>query len=249
MSVRWLKPLIPPSLRPKMRRVWDRLRYGGTTYFCPVCASHLREFHSWGDATQFRCPVCTSKPPHRLAYLYFQSHPALFVERELLVHIAPEPELRVWLKARCRQTGMRYRSGGLYGVGDEQLDLRQLPFADQSVRLFYCCHVLNAMPEDRPAMAEIHRVLHPEGVAIIQVPAFYHGETTLETPTREERLAAFHDDAIYRCYTDADYVSRLNNAGFVVEHFRAFEQGAEPVRQMQLKEEVLHVCRRNGAKT
>lgn len=225
------------------------MRYRGTEFFCPICTSGLREFQPWKEAMAFRCPVCASKPPHRLAYLYFQKHPELFLDHEILVHIAPEPELRVWLQARCIQTGMRYRAGGITGVGDEYLDLRKLPFADRSIRLFYCCHVLNAMQEDRQAMSEIFRVMHPQGIALLQVPAFYRGETTLETQSQEERIAAFNDDGIVRCYTDADYVSRLHDAGFQVDYFRASDHPAEVIHRMQLKEEVLHVCRRTGPKT
>lgn len=237
-----LKYFVPEPVRPQIRRIWDRVRYRGRDFYCPICASPLREFHPWSEATNFRCPVCTSKPPHRLAYLYFESHPELFAAGELMVHVAPEPELRKWLKAQCHRSGMRYRSGGLNGTGDENLDLRNLPFENGSVRLFYCCHVLNAMQEDRLAIAEIFRVMHPQGVALLQVPAFFQGPTTLETHTPGERIAAFNDDGIYRCYTDADYVSRLHEAGFVVQHIRASQHPAERVHRMQLKDEVLHVC-------
>lgn len=247
MSFGWIKQLVPKAVRPKIRRAWDRLRHRGTDYFCPICSSPLREFQPWSGAPNFRCPVCISKPPHRLAHRYFQLHPELFTADEMLVHIAPEPELRL-AHGAFRQTGMQYRSGDLSGSGDEKLDVRNLPFADQSVRLLYCCHVLNMIQEDRQAMSEIFRIMQPQGVALLQVPAYYRGERTLEPRTREERKAAFHDEDIQRCYTDADYVSRLNDAGFRVEHFRATDQADELVRQLQLKEEVLHVCRRSESK-
>jgi SAM-dependent methyltransferase len=178
---------------------------------------------------------------------YFEQHPELFAAGKHMVHIAPEPELRVWLSRRTRNTGMRYQSGGITGVGEEYLDLRQLPFADGTIDLIYCCHVLNAMQDDRAAMRELCRVLHPQGVALLQVPAFYSGPCTLETNSRDERLAAFHDEGIYRCYTDADYVARLQDAGFDVEHYRAEQRPPTEIQREQLKAEVLHVCRRRGA--
>ncbi len=246
MSLGWLKHLVPASTRPKLRRAWTRLRHHGRGFACPICRSRLRQFEPWGEAVDFRCPVCGSKPPHRLALRYFTQHPEVFVAEKVLLHVAPEPELRVWLTARAKQAGMRYCSGGITGVGDEFFDLRQLPFADASIHLIYCCHVLNAMQDDRQAMAEIFRVLHPTGVALLQVPAFYQGETTLETNSLEERLAVFHDEGIFRCYTDADYVERLQAAGFSVEHFLAADQPAATVHREQLKAEVLHVCRRRS---
>jgi SAM-dependent methyltransferase len=188
--------------------------------------------------------VCGSKAPHRLAYLYFASHGELFRCRGLLLHVAPEPELGRRLRQLAQGGGMIYRSGGISGSGEHFLDIRRLPLADGSVHLIYCCHVLNAMQEDREAMAELLRVLSPQGTAVLQVPAFHRGSTTLETHSREERLRVFHDDGIYRCYTDADYVARLRDAGFVVEHFRAADFRCEDVRRFSLKAEVLHICRK-----
>ncbi len=245
MTIGWLKQLVPQAARSKLRRSWTQFRHRGSNYFCPICGSHLREFVPSGNEPAFRCPVCISKPPHRLALRYFELHPELFITGETLVHIAPEPELGRWLNVRAKQAGMTYRPGGIKGIGAEHLDLRGLPFADRSIHLFYCCHVLNAMQEDRQAMAEIHRVMHPQGVALLQVPAFHQGDQTLETHSLTERMAAFHDEGIYRCYTDEDYISRLNAVGFHVEHFRATEQPAELVQRTQLKQEVLHVCRRS----
>jgi hypothetical protein len=90
-------------------------------------------------------------------------------------------------------------------------------------------------------------VLHPDGIALLQVPAFHPGQTTLETNSRDDRLRCFHDDGIYRCYTDADYVLRLSEAGFTVIHFRADDFSPEEIRRYSLKKEVLHVCVKPGA--
>lgn len=246
MSWAWLKPIVPASIRPKLRRAWLQLRHYGFGAYCPICQSRLREFVPWVGAVNFRCPVCISKPPHRLAFHYFQQHPELFVSGQLMVHIAPEPELGAWLSRRTRAGGMAYRSGGIGGKGDEHLDIRRLPFGTGSIHLIYCCHVLNVMQEDREAMAEFHRVLHPQGVALLQVPAFYPGKTTLEANDLDERISLFNDPEMYRCYTDEDYVNRLQTAGFDVEHFRAVDLPSEIVQREQLKAEVLHVCRRRG---
>jgi len=140
---------------------------------------------------------------------------------------------------------MTYRSGGITGSGEHYLDIRELPFDDGSVQLIYCCHVLNAMQEDRQAMGELFRVLDSRGTALLQVPAFHTGATTLETHSLEERLQVFHDEGIFRCYTDADYVARLQATGFAVQSFRAGDLAAKDVRRFSLKAEVLHVCRRD----
>jgi SAM-dependent methyltransferase len=195
------------------------------------------------------CPVCRSKAPHRLAYLYFRSHFQDFRRGGLLLHVAPEPELGRRLREWAAQNGMLYRPGSIAGTGDQHLDIRSLPFATGCVDLIYCCHVLNCMQEDCEAILELYRVLHPQGTALLQVPAFHTGDTTLETRSAEERLRAFHDDGIYRCYTDKDYVDRLSNGGFFVEHFRASSFSLAKIRRYSLKQEVLHVCAKSQSAT
>jgi SAM-dependent methyltransferase len=137
---------------------------------------------------------------------------------------------------------MRYRPGGYGERYPEFFDLTNLSLPDQSVSLFYCCHVLNALVEDRQAMREVFRVLAPQGVAVLQVPAFCTEATTIEAlDSAEQRVAAFHDPLIYRCYTDSDYRARLKAAGFHVESFTAVNYPEAERTRMGLHEEVLHV--------
>ncbi len=138
---------------------------------------------------------------------------------------------------------MTYRSGNISATGEQYMDILDLPFEDESIELFYCCHVLNAMKEYCEAMKEVRRVLSPTGTAVLQVPAFYQGETTLEAgPDEADRLRIFQDASIFRSYTDDDYVHRLQWAGFRVRHVRAIDFPARDIQRYSLKGEVLHVC-------
>lgn len=240
-----LKLLVPESYRPKLRRLGSRVRFAGWSRRCPLCGCGLRGFlpHGVPVEEQAVCPVCRSKAPHRLACVYFTLHQDVFRPGGLVLHVAPEAELGRCLQRWAGVHRMAYRCGGLSGTGDHHMDIRQLPFEDGAVQLIYCCHVLNAMQEDRQAMAELFRVLDPMGTAVLQVPAFHTGATTLETNFRAERLRVFHDEGIVRCYTDADYVARLQAAGFAVQHFRAADLPSADVRRFSLKAEVLHICR------
>ena len=244
-GVQALKQFVPQAWRPPIRRAWTRLRHFGWRRRCNICGAMLRSFlaHGIPPEPDFLCPLCRSKPPHRLAAIYFDRHPELFLRDGLLVHVAPEPGLGRWLRPRAQEHGMRYLAGGISGTGDAYLDLRRLPFADGKVDLVYCCHVLNSMDEDREAMRELRRVLSPRGVAILQVPAFEAGPITVETSGLEDRLRVFGDEGISRRYTNDDFMARLRTAGFAVLEYRADSLLPAERARLQLKLEHLHVCR------
>lgn len=241
-----LKHLVPVAWRAPLRGVYTRARHAGWRHRCNVCGAALHRFltHGIPPEPNFLCPVCRSKPPHRLCAFLYERRPQLFVDGGLLLHIAPEPGLGARLAGMARRHGMHYRSGDIRGVGEARLDILDLPLTDGSVHLFYCCHVLNALQDDRAAMREVFRVLHPDGVAILQVPAFHTGATTLETHGADERRAVFGDDGIYRIYTDADYRARLAATGFEVSVFSHDDLPASLVQRCQLKREFLHLCRK-----
>jgi SAM-dependent methyltransferase len=241
---RAVRMVVPQACRPVLRRIWAKARYAGTSFRCSCCRSRLSGFLAHGQPAepQFLCPVCRSKPPHRLAALLFDLHPEWFPRDGLLLHVAPEEELKRKLRVRADVCGMTYHCGGITGTGLEYLDLLDLPMEDQSVDLIYCCHVLNMVQDDFAAMREVRRVLRPAGVALLQVPAFYAGETTLESVDEEDRQRKFSDPMMYRCYTDLDYVHRLNRCGFRVERFLASHFDPAVVQRHQLKQEVLHAC-------
>nr|WP_272211583.1 class I SAM-dependent methyltransferase [Marinicella sp. W31]MDC2877478.1 class I SAM-dependent methyltransferase [Marinicella sp. W31] len=67
--------------------------------------------------------------------------------------------------------------------------LTALPFPVDYADVLLALHVLEHIPEDRKAMAEIARVLAPTGIAILQVPlsgSDMTDEETLETTGERE---------------------------------------------------------------
>jgi SAM-dependent methyltransferase len=73
--------------------------------------------------------------------------------------IDPSPDAAYW----CSQKGL-----GIVRQGD----IRALPLPDRSVDLVLATDVVEHVNEDGAALAEIHRVLRPGGIALITVPAF-----------------------------------------------------------------------------
>jgi SAM-dependent methyltransferase len=59
------------------------------------------------------------------------------------------------------------------GLGQVRLgDITGMPFADETFSLVLATDILEHVDDDEAALAEVHRVLKPEGTTLITVPAF-----------------------------------------------------------------------------
>jgi hypothetical protein len=79
--------------------------------------------------------------------------------------------------------------------------------------------VLEHVPHDGAAMREIHRVLAPRGVALIQTPVNHDQAVTFEDPGETDpgaRLRRFSQEDHVRVF-GRDIRERLERAGFTVE--------------------------------
>src|SRR5262245_31676196 len=169
------------SIRRALHRGLRRLQYGGRGRYCPVCRSHLRAFLPWGSPVRAEvfCPVCQSHERHRLIWLYFARRPELFARPHLrLLHVAPEEALTEFFTSK---PNIEYLSGDLEAPpGLLRFDLTALPFSNDTFDAIYCSHVLEHVPDDARAMAELCRILRPGGWAILQVPVDFSLEETYE---------------------------------------------------------------------
>jgi SAM-dependent methyltransferase len=66
---------------------------------------------------------------------------------------------------------------------DLRIDICNINLPDHSFDLVLCLHVLEHVPDDRKAMAELRRILRPSGMAVIMVPL----EKDSTRPTRIPR--------------------------------------------------------------
>jgi|SoiMethySBSTD1v2_1073268.scaffolds.fasta_scaffold465269_2 SAM-dependent methyltransferase len=197
-----------------------RLRHFGRQRYCPACDSHSRGFGPYGVQARpdARCLICNSSERERAQVLLLQRKvlPKLAGKAALRVlHIAPEGGVGRLLR---KAAGSGYVSGDAEaGKAMQVLDLTALPFADASFDLFFASHVLEHIPDDRRAMAEIRRVLVPQGLAYIEVPVLCQStfeDASITTP--EQRRAAYgQEDHVRLC--GLDYEARLKESGFVTE--------------------------------
>lgn len=82
-------------------------------------------------------------------------------------------------------------------------DLQHLPFLDASFDCCLCTEVLEHVPDDASAVAELARVLKPGSVLVVTVPS---------PPAPPDRAH------VREGYHLADMTALLDGAGFVVEH-------------------------------
>jgi SAM-dependent methyltransferase len=129
------------------------------------------------------CPRCMSYPRHRgFAHLLERYMAAELTEagagtgRRLL--FAPEPGVKMLLERYIdRLDGVDHRRINALVVHLE--DIQRLSFADASVDFFSCFHVLEHVPDDRAALHELARVLHPRGRAVFNVPITFGRRETI----------------------------------------------------------------------
>ncbi len=213
--------------------------------WCPVCEHHFEEFAPFGARTDALCPNCLSLERHRLLWIYFQWLTKLFdgSPRKML-HVAPE----ICFEKRLRErVGAGYLTADLDAKkADVQMDIMSIQFPDNQFDVIYCSHVLEHVPDDRQAMREFHRVLKPDGWAILQVPVY--AEQTFENPalvTPEEREREFGQFDHVRRY-GPDYVDRLRETGFQVKVILAtdlFEASILTLLGIRTKEDIYYCTR------
>jgi SAM-dependent methyltransferase len=178
-SVKWVFNQVSIRAESVGRRA---TAWAGTKPFtCPICRfeGHFVTVHpSGGKRKDAICPKCGAAERHRLQYLVMDR---LGQTRDFstmsILHIAPERSmsgsLRSWFGS--------YTSGDINPDSvDMAVDLTDITLPDHSFDVVYASHVLEHITEDKKALAEIGRILSPEGFAILPVPVV--GDRTIEYP-------------------------------------------------------------------
>jgi len=110
------------------------------------------------------------------------------------------------------------------GLAAVRADARYLPLADGSLSLVVAFDILEHIEEDHLAVAEIRRVLRPDGTLLIAVPA-------------DPRLWSDHDVAVdhVRRYTRETLSSVLRRGGFDIARMASWNVLLRPVVAMRRK--------------
>jgi SAM-dependent methyltransferase len=186
---------------------------------CSLCGYRGR-FSPGGrpQRTDVRCPRCGSTERSRLMALWLDRH-AEWLRTASVLHFAPERGMADLLRKRARH----YLSGDLVaGRGDRVINIEDIGLPDGSVHCVVCSHVLEHV-DDRRALDQLHRVLRPNGVALIMLPVIEGWARTYEPETvrtPEDRKRHFGQADHLRFY-GADVRDRIRSAGFALDEFTA----------------------------
>lgn len=247
-----------------LKRLFYRISfssYKGHGFTCNVCRQqYFRFVDDWpasenknalsinhviaGYGKNIICPNCLSNARERLVIAMLQHH--INIDNKKILHLSPEKNVYQFLKSKS-QVVTADLVPEFYKNIDKLIkkeDATAFSFADLSFDVVVANHVLEHIPDDLTAMSEIYRVLKRGGVAILQVP---YSETISESieepsinnPARQSALFGQKDHV--RIYQLNDYVSRLEQSGFIVSKISYKELSAFHQHAIQLDETFLEI--------
>ena len=241
-------------------------------FVCPVCDKKVKEFLPLGtfyvenkrkygnpytvsdvetmNDKHYSCPHCSASDRDRLYALYFRrrfpqpdSVPSI-----RLLDIAPSRPLRIFLSRYKRFT---YQSADLTMEGvDDKVDMTDMSiYRSASFDVFICSHVLEHVPDDKKALSELFRVLSPGGWSILMVPINLVITQIDEDPSITdvgERWRRFGQHDHIRLYSKQGFITRVENAGFIVRQFGVDFFGMQAFQKHGISEKsVLYVVEKS----
>ena len=211
---------------------------------CPICG-YVGRFFAVGTPPRWdgRCPQCGSRERHRLFQLFLDEQGSTLDDFGTILHVAPERHVRDMLRNRDGYT----TADIVPGKADLAMDIADIKFDDGALDMIIANHVLEHVPDDRKAMAEIGRCLSPRGLAVITVPQVWSRDATYENPdlTTEAERYAHYDDADHLRYYGNDFAKRFADAsGLEIETWRAPQE--DEARYGLYRDDVLFIGRHAG---
>ncbi len=211
-----IKKIIPSGLFDFMYHYHLQRRsykYKGNEVFCPICESKHKSFTS-----NSCCPSCDASVRHRTVWLFLQRKTNFFTDQFKFLHFAPE---FCFVKKFKKVPNIDYLSADFNAPrAMEKMDMMHIPYPDNHFDISLSIDVLDDIPDDFKAIAELYKVQKSDGWSIHLSPVIDSLEVTLEDPeiTKDpkKRLEYYGGYANLRRY-GMDYKDRLASSGFTVE--------------------------------
>jgi SAM-dependent methyltransferase len=160
------------------------------------------------DEVNSVCPGCMASDRYRSLFTVLRERTTAFAPGSRVVEVAPLRSLEtLFLSA----PGVDYTSFDIERHAMERGDITAMRFEDNSVDWFICFHVLEHIPDEDAALAEIHSVLRPGGAALFQVPMDWQAAGTREYSAPDPR------DVGHVRRHGRDFGQRLARHGFAID--------------------------------
>jgi SAM-dependent methyltransferase len=172
-----------------------------------------------GYGENILCPACLSTARERLVIALLSSQ--FKITGKKILHFSPEKNIYQFIKTHNEVITADIQPL-FYKSIDSNIkieDATRLSYTDNSFDVVIGNHIMEHIPNDVKAMAEIYRVLKPEGRAILQVPYSTIIAATiedLEINDPQKQSALFGQKDHVRIYQLQNYVNRLQSCGFTV---------------------------------
>ena len=229
-----------------LRRLVSLVQYSGSAVRCDCCD---KSFSDWRKDSGDACPYCGSLARQRILARYLRTYPTAPGQRAKALLFAPDFSTLQLLDAQpsLDVTTTDYSAPKV----DFHWDITALPCADESFDLIMCSHVLEHVPDDTAAIAELSRSLSANGTVLVQVPYRRESAETDEDPSvtdpveREKRFGQFDHVRVY----GRDLADRLASSGLHVTLMTPSDLfKPDEIKTHGLWEDTLFVCRK-GAPT
>jgi SAM-dependent methyltransferase len=163
-------------------------RFLGSSKTCYVCKKTFRSFVPFrgghaatppfgreldvigSDINNFSCPYCRCSDRVRHLWMYLDKLQLWHrLTGSSVLHFAPEEMLAKGINSR---NPSKYVKADLFPWSPdiERVDIRAIPYPDESFSFLICNHVLEHVDDDQRALSEIFRILRSGGYAILQTP-------------------------------------------------------------------------------
>lgn len=150
--------------------------------FCPVCNNAV-QFVEYRGVKNSMCPVCHSLNRMRLKVLYLKKR--LNIENCAplkILHIGPARCVRKWLTRLVKHD---YITMDPFSEAHFKYSIEDIHFQNNAFDLIICVAVLYHVLDDHKAVEEMHRVLKPGGILLLELGALAEDKTE-EFYKREE---------------------------------------------------------------
>ena len=179
---------------------------------CNLCGWSGRRFYPNTGAGYYErdciCPGCMASDRYRSLYEIMRRCTSVFTAGNRIVEVAPLRSLEAIFRS-CPE--LDYVSFDIEHHAMERGDITNMRHDDDSVDWFICFHVLEHIPDEAAALAEIHRILRPGGSALLQVPVDWSASATREYGGPDPR------DVRHVRRHGRDFANRIAAGGFDVD--------------------------------